>query len=124
MGDQCVRVEAGLSPFSHATVDLRTGVLDVVLQSCITGREVAEEQDTGSQVLEPSCEARAREFSYSDDAALDSLGEEDMACKTFRNTKLWPRGISAVAFILNHAVGIICFCDNDMKTILPTSSSP
>lgn len=37
MGDQCVRVEAGLSPFSHAAVDLRTGVLDVVLQSCITG---------------------------------------------------------------------------------------
>ncbi|CAL9168949.1 unnamed protein product [Musa hybrid cultivar] len=120
MGDQCVRVEAGLSPFLHAAVDLRTGVLDVVLQSYITGREVAEEQDTGSQVLEPSCEARAREFSYSDDAALDSLGEEDMAGKTFRNTK----GISAVAFILNHAVGIICFGVNDMKTILPTSSSP
>ncbi|CAL9130214.1 unnamed protein product [Musa textilis] len=108
MGDQCVRVEAGLSPFDHAAVNLRTGVLDVVLQSYIAGREVAEEQDTGSQVLEPSREARAGEFSCSDDAALDSLGEEDMACKACRNAKLCPRGISAVAFILNHAVGIIC----------------
>lgn len=30
-------------------------------------------------MLEPSCEARAREFSYSDDAALDSLVKVAMA---------------------------------------------